>query len=40
MSPSTRRIAAAVRAVTALLVDVMRASVERGDWPSAHWPAA
>ncbi|WP_396333742.1 LysR substrate-binding domain-containing protein [Burkholderia anthina] len=37
--PNTRRIAAAVRAVTALLVDEMRAAVERGDWPSAHWLA-
>ncbi|WP_321801907.1 LysR substrate-binding domain-containing protein [Burkholderia sp. BCC1988] len=37
--PNTRRIAAAVRAVTALLVDEMRAAVERRDWPSAHWLA-
>ncbi|MBY4866435.1 LysR family transcriptional regulator [Burkholderia anthina] len=37
--PNTRRIAAAVRAVTALLVDEMRAAVVRGDWPSAHWLA-
>lgn len=37
--PNTRRIAAAVRAVTALLVDEMRGAVERGDWPSARWLA-
>ncbi|WP_234745530.1 LysR substrate-binding domain-containing protein, partial [Burkholderia sp. WTPI3] len=37
--PNTRRIAAAGRAVTALLVDEMRAAVVRGDWPSAHWLA-
>ncbi|BAX63810.1 hypothetical protein BSFP_066830 [Burkholderia stabilis] len=29
-----------MRAITALLIDVMRAPVEPGDWPSAHWLAA
>ncbi|KVG29873.1 LysR substrate-binding domain-containing protein [Burkholderia diffusa] len=37
--PNTRRIAAAVRAVTALLIDEMCGAVERGDWPSARWLA-
>ncbi|MGU7784368.1 LysR family transcriptional regulator [Burkholderia sp. PU8-34] len=37
--PNTRRIAAAVRAVTAILVDEMRDAVERGAWPAARWLA-
>ena len=35
--PHTRRMAAAVRCTTPLLVDEMKIAVERGNWPSARW---
>ncbi|MBN3786619.1 LysR substrate-binding domain-containing protein [Burkholderia sp. Ac-20353] len=38
--PNTRRIAMAVRAVSAILVLEMKHAVERGDWPAARWIAS
>ncbi|PLZ00014.1 LysR family transcriptional regulator [Burkholderia sp. WAC0059] len=35
--PNTRRIAAAVRTVTTVLVREMKLTVSRGEWPAAYW---